>query len=493
MKSSSHRGTALLVIDVGTTALKAAIVDRGNVVRSVEIGYEVHTERPGWVEQDPADWWAACIDAVRQLDAAEIGAIAVTGQMQDLITIDDHGLFGRAILYSDQRATEAHRQLNEELDGWAEAVGGEPDATNVAAKWRWLAEHQPERVAQTRTALFGAHSAIVWQLTGRTVCDPSTAASTGLFAPRTMSWWDPVVATTSIPLPELCDPTTVVGDVRSEVAKLLGVPAGIPVVHASGDAVATTVGVIDQAIEQPYAYVGTSGWVASATSSRGGGAAVWLPGIDADHWVAAAPILTAGAAVDWARHTLFGGLDSVGFDRLAGSSCAAATGLLFLPYLDGVRTPLASAAATGVLIGAQRSTERDSIAAAVYEGVAHAIRASAAAITGASAHIDAMILCGGLSRSNTFAQIVADVLDAPVRRVADEHATLRGAAVSAAAAVGAEPMQPAKVLGTFQPRAERAAAHRRVVRAFDGLSHTLGETFTQLASVRLAGGDDGGV
>ena len=60
-----------LGIDVGTTAVKALVVDEsGAVVGEAESPLEVSVPKPGWAEQDPADWWQATVEAVRAACAA---------------------------------------------------------------------------------------------------------------------------------------------------------------------------------------------------------------------------------------------------------------------------------------------------------------------------------------------------------------------------------------------------------------------------------------
>ena len=101
--------TRVLAVDVGTSAVKVALVDDGDVLEAADAAYPLHTPRPGWAEQDPEQWWAATSRAaamVRERASFDgVDAIAVTGQMQDLVCIDAGGTAVRpAILYSDVRA-----------------------------------------------------------------------------------------------------------------------------------------------------------------------------------------------------------------------------------------------------------------------------------------------------------------------------------------------------------------------------------------------------
>ena len=126
--------TSVLAIDVGTSTVKAAHVVSARVEAVAEHPLTVQHPHDGHVEQHPHDWWNATVAAVRQLGVhftATVDVIAVTGQMQDLITLDSQGRSVRpAVLYADTRATVEHQELVDEHGAaWPEAVGAVPDAT----------------------------------------------------------------------------------------------------------------------------------------------------------------------------------------------------------------------------------------------------------------------------------------------------------------------------------------------------------------------------
>lgn len=495
--------TTVLAIDVGTSAVKAAVVADGDVLGVAEVAHPLTTPRPGWSEQHPDDWWTATRRAVAELlgeplvDRGAIAAVAVTGQMQDLVPIDADGRPVRpAILYSDMRAVAEHDELIAEIgaERWATAVGSSPDASNVAAKWRWLLAHEAGSAAATTTVLFGAHSYVVALLTGERVCDPTTAATTGLYELGAATWWDEITAAIGIPLPTIVPATMVTGRLRTDAAEQLGLPDGLPVVHANGDAVATTVGVVGQELGRPYAYLGTSGWVAvaSPTPPIGEGVIV-LPGLDDGHWVGAAPMPTAGGALDWVRRTLVApddtadgsGVDERGLDPIAADVSAAAEGVVFLPHLDGARIPVAAPDATGALVGVRRSTSRAVIASAALEGVAHAVRQLAEVVAPGAAEL---VVCGGAARSPLLRQVMADVCAVPVLHRPADHAAALGAAAAATIALGGSVRPPAALDAPVSPRPDRVEIQRRSAVVFDDLLPTMQRLLTRLVEIRSADG-----
>lgn len=496
--------TAVLAIDVGTTSAKASVVVDGRVGAVSESPIAMSHPQPGWVEQDAEAWWLAAADAARRaLDAAdavtpgtrsEVAAIAVTGQMQDLVCIGNDGPLRPVILYADGRAAAQHDDLLGHFGGsWSLAVGAEPDATNVGAKWAWLQANEPEVVDQTTAVLLGAAGFVVWRLCGVATSDPTTAATTGLYDLRRGAWWAPIIEHLNIPVPVLSSPT---GAAATLGESLWGLRPGLPIIHGCGDAVSTTLGVVGDAPGRPYAYIGTSGWVATVVGDcepRDG--VILLPALGPESFVAIAPILTAGGAVDWMRSVLFDVVGASGFsdeapafdgsfdafDALAADTCAAAEHVLFLPHLDGSRAPHPDPNATGVLIGVRRSTTRSVLAAAAYEGVAHALRAIAASVAPDATEL---LLCGGASRSAVLAQVVADVFDRPVVVADDAHASLRGVANTACVALGEATSVPAAAGTRYIPRPPNARAHQRIAPVVDSLNQGLTPTLSALAGLR---------
>jgi xylulokinase len=481
--------TRLLAVDVGTTATKAGVFDDGRLVGAVaERAHPLSHPRPGWAEQDADGWWHAVAGAVADLAAGGVAvdavdALTVTGQMQDLVALD-HDLLPTcsAILYADQRAAAQHAALAAELgDEWAAVTGAAPDATNLAAKWRWVQEHHHPAL-QAAHVVFGGHSAVVARATGAVVCDPTTATTTGLYGPTAGTWWQPLVERLGIPVPRLVAPTELVGRLTPGAAAELGLAAGTPVVHGPGDVVSTSVGIMGTDTGAAYAYLGTSGWVAVAVGApdpRPG--VVVLPGLSPTHWITVAPIITAAAAADWAREVLLGGCSVTDLDAMAEQRCAAAEGVVFVPHLDGSRMPVADPDATGVLVGVRRSTDRAVVGAAVMEGVAHAITHIRDVVAPDATEL---LLCGGAVRSAQWCRTVADVGGLPVVMAADEHASLLGAVAAAHVALGAPVPHPPAAVARVAPDPVRHAAHRRLAPTVRALLPTLAPTFAALAAAR---------
>lgn len=107
------RDKALLGIDLGTSAVKALVLDAASGRRLGEgrAEYPLLTHRPGWAEGDPEEWWRQTVVAVRMalrlVEPGQVAAIGVTGQMHGVVPVDAAGNPVRAaLLWPDQRAID---------------------------------------------------------------------------------------------------------------------------------------------------------------------------------------------------------------------------------------------------------------------------------------------------------------------------------------------------------------------------------------------------
>ena len=108
-------------IDLGTSAVKLLLVDEeGSITSTVSKSYAVEYPRPGWSQQNPADWWEAVTAGARELmagvDTAQVRAIGTGGQMHGLVALDVAGEVIRpCILWNDGRTDEEVCFLNETI------------------------------------------------------------------------------------------------------------------------------------------------------------------------------------------------------------------------------------------------------------------------------------------------------------------------------------------------------------------------------------------
>ena len=381
----------MLAVDAGTTALKAALVaPDGAVIARASATYARGTRaRPGArVEQRPDDWLealaAACHRCLGGGDGVDVTAVVCSGQMQDVVAIGANRLVREwALLYSDARAAAQASAVEDALGTRVGDLANYKGAASCLAKWLWLAECEPDALARADGLLLGAHSYLAWALSGgdARVCDRTTAATTGLLDARTGAFAPWAVEALGLDprlLPRLAAADEVLGQVTASVVERLGLPRaleGATLVHGCGDLGATTLG----AGAATYAYLGTSGWLASSRpSTRDGGssdAATSGEGIfDVLHplegtSIVAASMTTAGGCATWAAENVLGGVSLQELDALAARAAPGCGGLLFMPHIAGERSPFLDASARGAFLNVSAAHGQPEFARATLEGV----------------------------------------------------------------------------------------------------------------------------
>lgn len=428
-----------LAFDIGTTGTKAALIGPdGRTLRSAYRPHHTLSAEGGVVEQLAEHWWEAVIDAAQELNATEADAIALTGQMQDLILIDAQGEPTHpVILYSDTRARDEATEINARIGAerlW-QLTGNEQGASSLLAKLLWLSHHEPEALAHSAHLLVGAADFVALKLTGTPVTDTTTASTTGLLDINSRAWLgrdlfsalglERVVQQ----LPVVRPGGSFVGTLRPDRAAQLGLRESIPVYHGPGDAGATTLGVGSGEPGSVYAYLGTSGWVAF-TSNRQADPETGVFTLAHPHparYITVAPLLTAGGNLDWVRD-LFGVDDPASLIDEALSR--EPTSLIYLPYLNGERSPFSDPLARAAFIGLNARHSRADLCRAVLEGVIYAYRHALETLI--EAPIARLTLTGGGTRSGGWCQLFADITGIPVAIAEDaEHVGVRGAVLAA--------------------------------------------------------------
>ena len=441
---------AVIGLDLGTTGARAVLTDVSGATLAVhEAPYELHTPRPGWAEQSPEDWERAAYSAIaavasRAERADEIRAIGLTGQMHGLTLLDRaQQPLRNAILWCDLRTGPQRRELERSvgIPTLVRHTGNLPLEGFQAPKLVWVRQHEPELLERTAHVLL-PKDFIRLRLCGECLTDVSDASGTGYFDSATRRWSDQMLNMLAIDrawLPEVRESPETAGKLTPAAAERLGLPPGIPVAAGAGDqpAGAVAAGIVSEG--DAAVTIGSSGVVFAAASAYGASpdgrvqiGAHALP----QRWYLMGVTQAAGLSLRWLRDTFMPG---IAYDQLvpeATDSPPGSRGLLWLPYLQGERTPHLDADARGALVGLTTAHRRADIVRAVLEGVAFSLRDAAQTIQGVGASVDRFKLAGGGARSPLWRQIVADVFDAPMRIEPEGRGPAFGAALLGAVASG---------------------------------------------------------
>ncbi len=459
----------ILVLDFGTTSLKAALVGPEGLPRAT--AERDYGAAPAPHRQSPEAWWRAACAAVAALGEITPSAIAFSGTMENLIPVTAEGRpVGPAMLYSDPCGEEACRTHAEALAaiGAAAILGNPPEPLMTAFKILWLAEAEPAVMAAARWLLLSPKDAVILHMTGRAVTDPTTATTSGMMDLPRRAWSQPILDLLGIDgkrLPEILPADAQAGTLDPGPAAALGLRAGIPVINGCGDAGASTIGARSTAVGDVSVYLGTSGWVARVVSDAGipePRNCYRLAHPIAGQVIEIAPILSAGGSAAWARRIF--GMDLGAADAAALAADADPPDLVFLPYLSGERSPELNLDMRGGFLGLDAKHGPGDLYYAALEGVGFAVADCLRGLVSGSHDPRSVSLGGGGARSAIWPQLIADMLGRPVEvLLGPEFTTAAGAACLA----GLQTSAVSRSGPTFAPRRDRQYRRDRLARAFD--------------------------
>lgn len=433
--------TTLIGIDVGTTAIKAILVDdRGNRLDSFARPYPMARPAEGYAEQNPQDWMDGVLAALGQFSAGhDLGGLAGIGICSQVNTHVFVGADGKAlmpaIVWQDTRSASDAAELDARVTAQQKIdwFGGPVpiDASHALARLANVRRVSPDIYKASRYVLLPKDYCVL-QLTGAVASDPIAAVGLvnrdGYVAPLL-----DLVPGAAEKLPPLHGFTHVVGRVRP------GLPcAGTPVVVGAMDAWGGMFGTGVASNGDAMYQSGTSEipGIVSSTVNPTPGVILFPPyeGIV----MHAAPTQTGGAALAWLGTML--GRTPAELSDLAGGIEPGSAVPLFLPHLQGERAPIWDLSSRGVFARLDNRAGAAEMARAVMEGVAFSVRWAFEALQ-ASAGLDVTVanIGGGGSRSDVWCQIRADALGMRLRRTTAPDAAAIGAAILAGVGAGVMP------------------------------------------------------
>jgi glycerol kinase len=432
--------SSVLVVDVGTSGVRGAVVTPTAAVTSVHHRQVLpETPAPGLVEFDAITLADAALDVAGAAlaDGGPVAAVGISNQRASTVVWDRAtGVpVGPGLGWQDLRTVGAC------LAWQAEGLRFAPNesATKLA---HLLDEADPDR---RRDLCFGTVDTwIAWRLSGGAlhVTDPSNAAVTGLLRGDASTWNPAVLEALRVPesaLPRLVDTSGVLGPASA----LDGAP---PIAALVGDQQASLVG--QGCVRPGLAKItfGTGGMLdvclgpeRPAFDRQGGQGTfpivAWRAGDDLA-WGVEAVMLAAGTNVEWLRDDL-AVIATAAESHDVAAGCETTGGVVYVPALLGLGTPRWDYGARGTLLGVTRGTGRPELVRAVLEGVAQRgadLVEATEADTGLT--IPRLRVDGGMSGNPTFVQALADAAQRPVEVSPQREATTVGAGLLAGLAVG---------------------------------------------------------
>ncbi len=417
--------------------------------------------RLGWAEQDAEQYWQAFCRSTQDLleksriPAGQLAAVSFSGQMMAALPVDRQGRALRnSIIWADLRSTSQAESLSQRIDPDRvyRISGHRLSPSYSAAKIMWIKENEPEVYKRTHKFIH-AKDYLVGRLTGALLTDYSDASGMNLLDITALRWSEETLEAAGIDpekLPEIVESTQVAGRISDQAAAASGLLSGTPVIIGGGDGACATCGAGVVSENQAYIYLGTSTWMAVASSKplldpskRTFTFCHFLRGL----YFPAGTMQAGGGSYQWLRNTL-GDAESraaqeAGVDpyeilnlKAAEAPCGSG-GLLYLPYLMGERSPLWDPQARACFIGLTMLHGKKHMIRSVLEGVAFNMRRIYEAFHEQGVRSERIRLIGGGARSRLWRSIFADVLEIPVVRLNFiEEATSVGAAIAGGVGAG---------------------------------------------------------
>lgn len=507
---------AFLGIDLGTSSVKALVVDLDGTVRgNGSAEYPVLRPQPGWAEQDPDTWWEATSTAVQQAvgwsgTGVSISGVGFSGQMHGAVFLgENERVLSSAVIWADQRSSRQASEVTAKIGAKRLIeIAGSPLVTGfMAATAVWMREERASIWWRTKR-LLSPKDEIRRRMTGAAATDPGDGSASLLFDARWRNWSPDLLDAVEIPsilLPPVKPSSAVAGEITPDAADALGLPPGTPVVTGTGDAPSGLLGagIVDPATmllslsTGAQVMVPDDGFHPDLAGRTHAFCSALEPGWQRPGWYQMGATLVAGMAMRWLRDEMLQLPAAGAYERMTGWAAKAplgARGLLFLPYLVGERSPHMDPGARGAFLGLAAHHDHGDVVRAVMEGVTFACRDAFAALQDAGANPERIVMAGGGSRSPFWRQMVADVFGLPVYALATTDQAAMGAALLATAGIHElDPVGTAQRWARYgQVTEPNVAMHTRYEELYElfrdayapviGVSHRLGDWFK--ASVR---------
>lgn len=443
----------ILSIDVGTTSIKTLIISSGKkIVAETTFPHDLLSLHPNWAEEDAEIWWEHSKASIAELllkypeISKKIIAIGVSGMVPAIVLLDEKSkVLRRTIQQNDARAITQLQRIEKELDQneLFEKTGSRTNQQHIIPRLLWVKENEPE-VWSRINCIMGSYDYIAYKLTGTKTLEINWAIESGAFDIHSRNWLTEQLARYGINtdwLPSVNNSNQIIGTVREEICKELGLPKGISVIAGSADHVAST--------------------LAAGIISKGdllikfGGAGDILYCIDEmitnqklffdyhlipDKFLLNGCMAASGSLVKWLVKDLLHAVDEPDiFKRLddeAEQVPPASNGLIILPYFSGEKTPLFDPTARGVMFGLTLAHKRGHIFRAILEAVVYGFHHHIDVLASMGYRPERIYATNGGAKSKFWCQIAADVFGQRIVSFPNHPGSSLGTAFLAGISVG---------------------------------------------------------
>lgn len=482
-------------VDLGTSAVKLLLMDeKGKIHKIISKEYELYFPHSGWSEQKPEDWLKQSLEGIKELtegcDKSQIAGISFGGQMHGLVVLDEKDQVIRpAILWNDGRTEEETQYLNEVIgkEQLSKYTANIAFTGFTAPKILWMKRKEPDNFKRISKIML-PKDYLAYKLSGSFCTDYSDASGMLLLDVEHKCWSKEMLEICGIreeQLPKLYESYEVVGNLKSEIAQMLGFSETVKVIAGAGDNAAAAVGTGTVGDGMCNISLGTSGTIFISSRSFGVDQNNALHSFDhADgYYHLMGCMLSAASCNKWWMEEILRtkeyGKEQEGIEKLGENQ------VFYLPYLMGERSPHNDPKARAVFLGMAMDTTREEMTQAVLEGVAFGLRDSLEVARSLGMKIERTKICGGGAKSSLWKKIIANVMNLKVDVIESEEGPGYGAAMLAAVGCGVyKDVQEAaeklvKVVDTVEPEAELVSKYEERYCKFKEIYPALKDVFRE--------------
>jgi gluconokinase len=495
----------IIAIDLGTTNCKAVIVtQKAKVLKTFHIPTKPVQPKQGWNEQNPETVFNAVIKLLQQSIAfckeENIACVSFSAAMHSLLAVDKHGKpLMNMMTWADLRSAHYAHELEQKpiAKKLYETTGVPIHAMSPLCKLIWL-KHEAKNIFTKTYKFISIKEFVFLKLFGKYIIDHSIAAATGLFDEKNLCWYDEALKLAGITANHLSALVPVEHyetALLPETKKKLKVKNEIPFVSGASDGALANLGsgIINKT--NAAVTVGTSGAV-RITSNKyliDKKRRLFCYYITDGFYITGGAINNGGIVLQWLVENIFRE-DFSNEQKIkalfneAAKVNAGSDGLLFLPYILGERSPVWDENAKGSFVGLTGSHTKAHITKSVLEGVCFSLADVMYALEETSGNIKNIYLSGGITKSEKWVQILADISGKNILINESADASALGAAFIGMKAIGlVKKVNEAKMflknVKAFKPNKSNHNLYKKYFLVYKSLYVKLKDTFSELSEV----------
>lgn len=467
----------LLGIDVGTSGCKATILDyEGSVLGSAYKEYSMVSPMPGWQELDPELVWDSVKEVIAKAMAQNkgdaISAISGSSFGEAAVPINKKGkALYNSIIYIDSRGGDEAEYLKCSLgnDRVLQIAGTSIHQMYTISKIMWMKKHKPEVYADTWKFLLFADF-ILYRLGAKSHTDYSLAARTMAFDVTKKQWSPEILGSAGVSeekFGEAVQAGTIVGGVASSVAEELGLPKNVLLVSGGHDQPCAALGAGVIKAGMAVDGLGTTECITPAfdrpviSDIMADASFACVPHVIKDMYVTYAFTFTSGSILKWYRDNFGAGYLTEAaqkginvYDLMIDKAAEGSGEIFVLPHFAGAATPYMDVSSKGAIVGMNIATRPQDILRGILEGITFEIMVNVERLGNAGVMIDDIRVVGGLSKSERFLQLKADMMGKKISTLNVSEAGTLGAAILAGTASGVYKSIPEAVGALVKKRKE---------------------------------------